>query len=144
MYHPRANRARILIVDDDHAIRDVFRRLLARAGYDTRGAASAAEALDGVHEWTPDLILLELQMPGMSGVKALEALRAHHCTRDARIIAFSGYFEPWDTCLLRRLGFDGILEKGGELTDTIRRLAQQVHASALSSDSSKPGYSDLH
>ena len=71
-----SNTPRILIVDDDEHIRQMFSRVLTVEGYDVRLAATAQVALELVAETHPDAILLDLQMPFISGTGFLYRLRA--------------------------------------------------------------------
>lgn len=73
---PGERRPKILIVDDEPDNRDVLRELLDQIGYQTKVACSAEEAM-GLHdEWGPELVLMDLMMPGMGGVEAIRRLRA--------------------------------------------------------------------
>jgi len=68
---------RILVVDDHPLTRDALASLLTQGGFDVVGeAADGAEALDLAHELQPDLVLLDLSMPGLDGLAALPRLRA--------------------------------------------------------------------
>jgi DNA-binding response OmpR family regulator len=76
-----SNVPRILIVDDDEHIRQMFSRVLTVEGYDVRLAATAQVALELVAETHPDAILLDLQMPFISGTGFLYRLRADAACR---------------------------------------------------------------
>ncbi|RJP72401.1 MAG: sigma-54-dependent Fis family transcriptional regulator [Candidatus Abyssobacteria bacterium SURF_17] len=65
-------KARILIVDDEHLIRWSLEKDLSQAGYDTRQAASGEEALAMIEENEPDVVLLDLRMPGIDGFEVME------------------------------------------------------------------------
>ncbi|HEX3736819.1 MAG TPA: response regulator transcription factor [Solirubrobacterales bacterium] len=67
---------RILVVDDEHAVRDALRRALDLAGYDVQIAPAAEPALDLMRERQPDAIVLDVLMPGMDGVELCRRLRA--------------------------------------------------------------------
>ncbi|MGH2939554.1 MAG: response regulator transcription factor [Solirubrobacterales bacterium] len=67
---------RILVVDDEHAVRDALRRALDLAGYDVQIAPAAEPALGLMHERPPDAIVLDVLMPGMDGVELCRLLRA--------------------------------------------------------------------
>lgn len=66
----------ILIVDDDHSVSDVLLDLLSTKGYHARAVYDAASALREVVARAPDIILLDINMPGLSGIEALPAIRA--------------------------------------------------------------------
>jgi CheY-like chemotaxis protein len=65
----------ILVVDDDPLIRDLLVQFLSLRGYRARGVGDGHEALKMVEDTPPDMILLDLIMPGMSGIEVLQALR---------------------------------------------------------------------
>src|SRR5678815_2664641 len=66
---------RILIVDDDHTVRDMLAEFFTERGYEVVTAPSGAEALRGLSETRPDLVLLDIRMPGLDGVETLRRLR---------------------------------------------------------------------
>jgi len=67
---------RILVVDDEPQIRRIMRTTLSGAGYEVEDARTGEEALEKVREYRPDLVLLDINMPGMGGLAACKALRA--------------------------------------------------------------------
>src|SRR5437870_660804 len=69
-------KARILVVDDEAAIRDSLRMTLEYEGYEFTSASTGQEALALVEREMPDLVLLDVKMPGMDGVEVLGRLRA--------------------------------------------------------------------
>jgi DNA-binding response OmpR family regulator len=68
--------AHVLVVDDDPHVRVMFEEFLAVEGYHVRSAPDARAALDNIIETPPDVVLLDITMPGLSGIDALEAIRA--------------------------------------------------------------------
>lgn len=71
-------REKILVVDDEEAIRDVVSTLLAEQGYDCVTSARAKQALDALADDAFDLVLSDIVMPEMDGIRLLEKIRAHH------------------------------------------------------------------
>ncbi len=78
----------ILIADDDAAVRSAIGRLLARSGYDVAEAGDGDAALAAVEARLPDLIILDILMPGRDGIETLLELRRHH--HDLPIVVASG------------------------------------------------------
>ncbi len=67
--------AQVLIVDDDHQLRMSFERLLAAEGFETRTASSGEAGIAAVREALPDVVIMDVRMPGMSGLTAYAAMR---------------------------------------------------------------------
>jgi CheY-like chemotaxis protein len=112
---------RVLIVDDDPDTRDLVGSALADAGYDTRTVANGGQALVESDRWHPNVIVLDLMMPGMDGRAFIEAYR-HFPERSARIIALSGL--PRASQLARELGCDIGLSKPFDLQELVQAVAQ--------------------
>src|SRR5258708_11899257 len=68
--------SRILVIDDEAAIRDSLRMTLEYEGYEFLGAATGQEGLALAEREAPDLVLLDVKMPGMDGIEVLERLRS--------------------------------------------------------------------
>ena len=98
----------ILIVDDDQLLRRSLSLQLDQAGYQTSTAASAEDALALLQREQPDLILLDVGLPGMDG---LEALRRIHQARDIPVIFVTARRREFDEVLGLELGADGYITK---------------------------------
>jgi CheY-like chemotaxis protein len=82
---------RILVVDDDEDIRLLFQEVLEEEGYEVQLAGGGAEALEKLNQWRPDLVTLDLKMPGMGGVEVLERIREQD--KDIPVIICTAYGE---------------------------------------------------
>ncbi|MGD0060871.1 MAG: response regulator [Verrucomicrobiia bacterium] len=82
-------RARILVVDDESAIREYETALLSELGHEVLVAADGAEALELARTKQPHLVLLDIMMPELSGIEVCRQLRADPRTRDIRVIVVS-------------------------------------------------------
>jgi len=80
----------VIVIEDDAAIRRLLERLLVPAGYAVIPFGTAAPALERIREDPPDLVLLDLQLPDMSGHEVLEALRADPATRLLPVVMLTG------------------------------------------------------
>ena len=102
----------ILIVDDDATSLTLVESVLEADGYETRRAADPAEALEVMKRWTPDVILLDIQLRGLdNGLEFARRLKANIATRMTPIIAFTAYGERWSEAETRAARCDGFLEK---------------------------------
>jgi PleD family two-component response regulator len=78
--------ARILVVDDEENLRNIVEYQLRGEGFDVRGLGRGDEALSAALHWKPDLVLLDLMMPGMDGFAVCRALRGHSDTQGLPVI----------------------------------------------------------
>lgn len=83
-------KATILVVDDEEAIRMVEKEVLQELGHEVLEASNGADALAIARERQPHLVLLDLRMPGMTGIEVCQQLRADTRTKDAAIIVVTG------------------------------------------------------
>jgi len=81
---------RVFVVEDDAAIRRLLERLLTPAGYSVEQFATAGPALESIRSNPPDLVLLDLQLPDLSGHDVLEAIRADPATRLLPVVMMTG------------------------------------------------------
>ncbi len=107
---PEAGR-RILVVDDNSDAADTLAMLLRLQGNEVRTSYSGAAALEVVHEFLPDIVFLDLAMPGMSGFEVAARLRATPEHASIFLVAVSGYAQESDRRRSREVGFDDHLVK---------------------------------
>ena len=103
--------AKILVVDDDARNLRLAVTALAQAGHEVLSAAGGAQAIEAALAHGPDLVLMDVQMPGMDGVAALAALRAEPRTAALKVVALTALAMKGDAERLLADGFDGYLEK---------------------------------
>jgi serine/threonine protein kinase len=119
----------VLIVDDDSSVLRVVAAAVRSVADDIRvlTARSGEEALQAVAHASPDLILLDLKMPGMSGLEVVLHLRGARRTRGATIVLVSAAASPPDLDVLRELGVSRVVVKGPDLVTSVRHEAARVH-----------------
>ncbi len=103
--------ARILVVDDDARNLRFALAVLQRAGHEVRGAAGGAEGVDAALASAPDLVLMDVNMPGMDGIAALRRLRGDKRTAGVTVVALTALAMKGDAERLLEEGFDAYLEK---------------------------------
>ena len=113
---------RFLVVDDNEDIRDVFCRLIERAGHASSTAADGQEAVDILQREAFDVMLLDLTMPRMNGVEVVRWMRAHpDVAPDLRVVVISAWAGE-HRAVLQELGIENVMQKPlriQQLTDLI-------------------------
>lgn len=102
---------KILIVEDNENNRNLLNDILVFHGYDVTLAANGEEGLSLAAKLKPDLILMDIQMPGMDGVTACGILKGPTGNRDLKIIALTSFAMQGDREKFLAAGFDDYLAK---------------------------------
>ncbi len=119
---------RVLVVDDDPSTRTVLREFLRMEGYAVDEARDADAAMEKVTSWLPDLLLLDIMMPGRDGLEFLAALRR---TSDVPVILLTAKDDEGDRVVGLRLGADDYVVKPfspAELAARIATVLRRVRA----------------
>jgi PAS domain S-box-containing protein len=125
-----ARHVRLLIVDDNVDAADAIATLLAINDFDVQTAHDPQGAMEAAQAFDPDVILLDIGLPGMTGYELAKKLRADRVARRAKLIALTGYGQPGDTEQAREAGFDGYLVKPVDLEQLRERIDALVGARA--------------
>ncbi len=110
-YPSTVGRKTILVVEDDPASMKLISSILEAAGYDVLGTTNAEEGLQAARTENPALIVMDIGLPGLSGVGAAKALRQNPGTRGIPIIAVTAHAMKGDRERLLSEGFDGYVSK---------------------------------
>jgi DNA-binding response OmpR family regulator len=114
-----ASPGRVLVVEDDEAIADVLRRTLRQEGHEVRSSADGVEALRVAEEFVPDLVVLDLGLPGLDGVEVCRRLRAES---DVPILILTARTDLDDRVEGLDSGADDYLVKPFERQELLARL----------------------
>jgi CheY-like chemotaxis protein len=117
-----ANTALVLVVDDDPLNRKLMRDVLRFAGHRTAEAATARSALALAADERPDLVLMDIRLPDMSGTEALRELRRAPATARVRVLAVTASAMRGDRERLLAAGFDDYIGKPLDVRDLLRRV----------------------
>jgi len=112
------------VVEDNEKNMKLFRDVLSATGYRTLEATTGGEAVELATEQAPDLVLMDIQMPGVDGVEALRRLRADERTAAIPVLAVTAQAMQGDRERFLAEGFDGYLSKPvnvRELIGAVRR-----------------------
>ena len=102
---------RILVVEDNEKNMKLFRDVLIATGYRTLEATTGGEAIELAVEHTPDLVLIDIQLPDLDGVQALHRLRANARTATIPVLALTAQAMQGDRERFLAEGFDGYVSK---------------------------------
>jgi two-component system cell cycle response regulator DivK len=101
----------VLIVEDNDRNLELVRDILQATGYATVEAATAEDGLNIARAQSPDLILMDIQLSGTSGIEGLGTLRAEPATAGIPVVAITASVMLADREEIMRAGFDGFIEK---------------------------------
>jgi two-component system cell cycle response regulator DivK len=101
----------ILVVEDNEQNQKLARDVLQVKGYRVLVAESAEAGLPMALKEKPDLVLMDIHLPGMNGMEALARLRADEATKAIPVLAFTASVMPQDRREIMSAGFDGFLSK---------------------------------
>lgn len=108
---PPAERKRVLIVEDNLLNMKLFSAMIAAQGHEVLQAPDGFNGLDLARQQHPDLIIMDIQLPGMSGMEVTQSLKMDQATRDIPIIATTAFALPDDEERIRASGCDGYMAK---------------------------------
>ncbi len=126
----RGSAGRVFVVDDDSGIRGLLRKLLEPAGYEVFEFDSGSSALERLRSDPPDLVLLDLLLPDLSGHKVLEEIRADPATRLLPVVMLTGHATRDEKIRATREGVSDFLSKPfapEELMPRVRSLVLMKH-----------------
>jgi signal transduction histidine kinase/DNA-binding response OmpR family regulator len=114
---------RVLVVDDQAASTETLTVLLEMEGFEVRVAQEGREALAKAQAFQPDVVLLDIGLPGMSGFEVAAHLRADPACREALLVALTGYGEPESRARSAQAGFDVHMVKPADIDRLLALLA---------------------
>jgi two-component system cell cycle response regulator DivK len=112
----------ILVVEDNEKNMKLFRDVLEATGYRTLEATTGEQALELATEHDPDLVLMDVQLPGIDGVEAVRRLRADERTAELSIVALTAQAMAGDRERFLESGFDEYISKPVDVPDFISTI----------------------
>ena len=120
---PQPGLNRILLVEDDPDIQTVTSLALGSfGGFEVRICGSAQDAVDAAARFLPDLILLDVMMPGMDGLDALQALRRHPAVAAVPVVFLTARVQPHEVQRYHELGSLAVIPKPFEPSELASRI----------------------
>lgn len=122
--------ATILVIEDDLAFRDLLRLHLRQAGHKVQAAADPEEGLRSLIDAPPDLILLDLDLPYLSGFEVLDALKKDPVSGKIPVVIVTGHAEEEVHERCRGIGIEGYLTKPFKSEHLLKTIAKALEAPA--------------
>ena len=119
----------VLIVEDNEKNMKLARDVLQAKGYATLEAVTGEDGVRLAKEKKPDLVLMDIQLPGISGIEAFRQIRANPQTAKVPVVALTASVTPTDRSHITQAGFDAFLGKPinlKEFLETVKRLLKSV------------------
>ena len=119
----------VLIVEDNEKNMKLARDVLRAKGYATLEAMTGEEGVKLAREKLPDLVLMDIQLPGINGIEALRQIRGHPSTAGIPVVAVTASVTPTDRGEINAAGFDAFVSKPislKEFVETVKRLLERT------------------
>jgi two-component system, cell cycle response regulator DivK len=119
----------VLIVEDNEKNMKLARDVLQAKGYQTLEALTGEEGVKLAKERKPDLVLMDIQLPGISGIEAFKQIRGNAATKAIPVVALTASVTPTDRSAITAAGFDAFLGKQinlKEFLETVKRLVENA------------------
>ncbi len=116
----------VLIVEDNEKNMKLVRDILQAKGFETMEAVNAEDGIKLALARVPDLVLMDIQLPGMNGMEALKVLRAEPATAKVPVVAITASVMTQDRQQIMDTGFDGFIEKPINLRDFLATVNASI------------------
>lgn len=128
---PNANtQKKILFVDDDKFLLDMYALKFSKAGYDVRTADSTDGALKMLHDgYTPDIMLCDIVMPGMDGLEFVTTVRGEKLSPTTTIVMLTNQGSSDDISRAKKLGVDGYIVKATTIPSEVLATVEKIYSS---------------
>ena len=117
---------KILCIEDDPVQRSVLRNILTLAGFDVAVTEDGQAGVEKACSWQPDLIVTDSQMPRMSGLSAIEAIRKQESIAATPIIALSARTDQNYQSLVRQAGANEVMSKPADLKKLVLMISSYL------------------
>lgn len=126
---------RVQVVDDNEMFVEMATFVLTKAGYVVESSSDADLAVAKMTAFLPDLILIDIQMPGTDGIELTKKVKADPATQHIRVVAFTAYASKGDALGLKAAGFDGYIGKPVDVTTLAAEVGFWLEAPATARSS---------
>lgn len=117
---------KVLIVDDEPVLRNVATTYFQQSGYEAKGAPDAETGLELAESWRPDVILLDIIMPGINGLELLHTLKTDPLTKNIPVFIFSNLDSEDEIAQALDMGATGYLTKANYSLEDVQKKVEEV------------------
>lgn len=128
-------KTKLLIIEDDKFLRELAVQKLFKEGLDVSAAMDGEQGILLAEKFTPDVVLLDILLPGIDGFEVLKRIRANETLKATRVIMLSNFGQTEDLEKARVLGADKFLVKANYTLDEIIKVVHEVLAPVVSQSS---------
>ena len=128
------HKAKVLVVEDNEVNLELFLDILEIGGYECIHTSEGAEAIEIAEKELPDLILLDIQLPGIDGLTVIKALRSMPATKSIKTIALTAYAMRGDREMFLEKGFDGYISKPVAVKSFLQSIKEYLHSPGKPAD----------
>lgn len=121
-----SSKPRAVVVEDDHDIQYLYKLKLEREGFDVAVASNGLEGLEAIKNFRPDIVLLDLMMPVMSGSEMLAEMRSEDWGSDARVVILTNISKDEAPQALRFLHVDRYIVKAHHTPAQVVHIVHEV------------------
>ena len=124
--YDRSVAKRILVVEDNDLNRKLFGDLLKAKGFEVEPLADGFAVIERARAFAPDLVSMDIQLPRISGLELIEALKADEALRSIPVLAVTAYAGKGDEERIREAGAEGYLAKPVSITPFLQAVGQLI------------------
>lgn len=117
---------KILLIDDHDSVLKLLEAVLKVRNYEVCYASSGAEGLEMAQKESPDLVLLDVMMPGMDGFKVCQALKQADATKSIPVVFLTARGEDTDREMGQRVGGEGFIKKPFRSSDLMTTISELI------------------
>jgi CheY-like chemotaxis protein len=133
---PKSLRGRVLVVDDYQPVREIVRTFLEGRGFEVSEAVDGLDAIGKAGALSPNLVVLDLAMPGMNGVEVASVL--HQNLPNVPIVALTMYEQFFEPVLASAVGVSAVVSKGDGLSKLVECVESLIFSAQRDPDRSAP------
>lgn len=122
-------RPRLLIADDEPSVRALLQMLFEQQGYEVTTARDGRDAVERACQSRPDVMIFDIQMPHLTGIEAVEILRAEPGFEGVPVIALTAHIRDYLPSTVSKAGFSHILTKPFDIPDLLEVVASAARGS---------------